>query len=164
MQNHPNRRSPRIPQFDYASPGAYLITICTQYRDARFGEVKNGTMVLSDAGAMVSQIWAAHAISNSGYEIGQFIVMPDHVHGIVHVGANPGVRPIALDRFIGAFKSRTTVEYIKGVKDGRFPPFDKQLWQRSFHDRGLRTDRDVEAAIQYIECNPERWQQTRNSP
>jgi REP element-mobilizing transposase RayT len=63
----------------------------------------------------------------------------------------------SLSRIIQAFKSISTIEYGRGVKTGAFPPYHRALWQRSYYDRMLRGDRDVERARQYIELNPHRW-------
>jgi REP element-mobilizing transposase RayT len=129
--------------------------------ECRFGDVRDGAVVLNDAGQLVSNSWELSGETQEGYTLGLFVVMPNHLHGIVHVGTEPTSTPVALDRFIGAFKSRVTVEYIRGVKDGRYPSFAGQLWQRSFHDRHLRMESDIRAAEKYIEANPHRWELNR---
>jgi REP element-mobilizing transposase RayT len=132
--------------------------------DSRFGEIRDGLSCLNHAGEMVLDLWNGNPFQANGIGLGSMIVMPNHVHGIVSVGTDSAAAAaMPLDRFIGAFKSRSTVEYIRGVRDGRFSPFDGQLWQRSFYDRVLRTPRDLTNAEAYIEGNPARWEMKRRA-
>lgn len=92
--NKPNlhrRRSIRLKGYDYSQPGAYFITICTNNRECLFGEIVHEKMVLNDAGNMIQTIWDEMPFNYIGTEIDQFVVMPNHIHGIVfiNVGATP---------------------------------------------------------------------------
>jgi REP element-mobilizing transposase RayT len=90
--------------------------------------------------------------------------MPNHIHGIVHIGTAPSrVANISLTDLVQTFKSLTTVEYARGVRENRYPTYDRVLWQRSFYDRILRDRRSLEAARQYIESNPARWIEKREA-
>lgn len=82
-QNKYRISSARLQSWDYANEGAYFITICTHNRLHYFGEVKNGKMVLSRIGVIANLMW--HEIKNHAIniELGDFIVMPNHVHGIL---------------------------------------------------------------------------------
>ncbi|MBE0468422.1 MAG: transposase, partial [Methyloprofundus sp.] len=91
-QKH-NRRSIRLKGYDYSQAGAYFVTICTQNRDCLFGEIIEGEMVLNDAGKMVQTIWDQIPPHYPGIGIDAFIAMPNHIHGIVIVGAATGGRP-----------------------------------------------------------------------
>jgi putative transposase len=82
----PNRQSIRIREFDYASPGAYFITICTQDRVELFGDVIGGQMRLSPVGTMVEKAWKNIPQYAPRIGLDEFIVMPNHVHGIVTIG------------------------------------------------------------------------------
>ena len=91
-----NRQSIRLRGYDYAQFGAYFVTICTQHRQRLFGDVVDGVMVLNDAGKMIHRIWNDISIYYDGVYTDEFIIMPDHIHGIVvilpkgsHVGAIP---------------------------------------------------------------------------
>ncbi len=75
--------SARLPGYDYASPGAYFVTICTQGRRHWFGEVKNGFMSLNGAGNLIWQEWYKTGQILSHLVLDAFIVMPNHVHGIL---------------------------------------------------------------------------------
>ncbi|HEY6007040.1 MAG TPA: hypothetical protein VIU40_01860, partial [Geobacteraceae bacterium] len=74
------RRSIRLRHFDYASAGAYFVTICAQERECLFGEAVDGVMVANDAGRMVESVWYGLTERFSGIELDAFVIMPNHVH------------------------------------------------------------------------------------
>lgn len=89
-----HRRSVRLKGYDYTQPGSYFVTICTQDRAFLFGEVVDGEMRLNDAGAMVQSVWEEMPAFYPGVLTDAFVVMPNHIHGIVIlVGAAPCGRP-----------------------------------------------------------------------
>jgi putative transposase len=106
---------------------------------------------LNDAGRAVQSAWEDLPKRFSTVELDAFVVMPNHVHGILIIVAND-VAPITVgaglvpaqgattrvaptvSEIVGAFKSLTTVNYIRGVRDQGWPAFRGRLWQRSFHD------------------------------
>jgi REP element-mobilizing transposase RayT len=77
------RRIARLKDYDYSQAGAYFITICTQDRACLFGEVVDGEMRLNKSGRMVETVWVELPYFYPGVDIDTFIVMPNHVHGIV---------------------------------------------------------------------------------
>lgn len=83
--------------------------------------------------------------------------MPNHLHGIVMLGMNPGSSPPSLSLVIGQFKSLSTAAYSRGVRAGSYPSFDRTLWQRGFHDHIIRSDRSLDELRRYIDSNPARW-------
>jgi len=90
-----HRRSIRLQGYDYSQAGAYFATICTQNRECLFGEIVNGEMWLNDAGKMIQAVWDEIPAYYLGIDIDSFIVMPNHIHGIVViVGAAPRGRPL----------------------------------------------------------------------
>jgi len=97
MTYNPNihrRRSIRLQGYDYSRAGAYYVTLCTQNRECLFGEIKNGKMVLNDAGRMVQIVHDEMGPNYPGVETDDFIVMPNHIHGIIIlVGAGPCACP-----------------------------------------------------------------------
>jgi len=80
--------STRMQNWDYGSNALYFVTLCTQKRICYFGEVHNGGMKLSATGAIADDIW--HEIKNhtNNIELGEFVVMPNHVHGIIIITGN----------------------------------------------------------------------------
>ena len=82
-----HRQSIRLRGYDYASVGAYFITVCTRNRESLFGEVLDGEMQLNDAGWIVRQVWEELPQRFPSIALDACVVMPNHVHGIVIVGA-----------------------------------------------------------------------------
>jgi REP element-mobilizing transposase RayT len=99
MRFHPerhHRRSIRLKGYDYRQAGAYFVTVCTQDRSFLFGEMVHGEMRLNDAGKMVYDVWNDLPAFYPGVQTDAFIVMPNHIHGIIIlVGADPRVCPDA---------------------------------------------------------------------
>ncbi len=100
------RHSSRLKNYDYSSPGAYFVTICTHKRECLFGNIPVGAgpracpeMVLYDAGRMITSVW--HQIPNHypDNDVDEFVVMPNHIHGIIitigtdKIGQPQGVHP-----------------------------------------------------------------------
>lgn len=83
-----HRRSIRLHGYDYSENGAYFVTICTRNREHLFGEIKNGEMRLNDAGNMIDRWW--HELGNRfpDIELDAFVVMPNHIHGIIVIKRN----------------------------------------------------------------------------
>lgn len=156
---HPLRRPTRLRVWDYTSAGGYFVTIGLQNRERRFGDVIDHVMHLNQAGEMVTSAWIANVERYPDVVLDAFVVMPDHVHAIVAIGTDPSIpEPSAgLVRLVQSFKSITTVEYGRGVRAGTYPPYDRVLWQRGFHDHIIRNDRDLDRVRAYIEGNPARW-------
>ena len=86
-----NRHSIRLRKYDYSLPGSYFVTICTQNKECRFGNVVNGKMILNDTGKMVQMIWHEIPRYYSGVNIDQFQIMPNHIHGIIIIESNPDI-------------------------------------------------------------------------
>lgn len=89
----PHRQSIRLPDFDYSQPGAYFVTIVTQDRKMLFGQIVGGEMVLNDIGRMVNDLWIDMPNHYPNVEIGEFVIMPNHFHGIIAicVGESQGI-------------------------------------------------------------------------
>ena len=181
--NRHHRRSIRLKGYDYSQAGAYFITLCTQDRACLFGRVVNGEMRLNDAGRMVLAEWNRLPERFPQVVLDAFVVMPNHVHGILvitdpaptagaTVGATVGATPTVgattwvaptVGNIIGAFKSRVTVEYIRGVKTSGWPPFRGRLWQRNYYEHIIRNERALNAIRRYILENPLRWHLDREN-
>jgi len=161
----PNRvRKPlRAPGFDYATPGMYLVTICVHHMEPRFGTVRNGRVLLNDAGNMVITHWESIPERNSGVHLDAYVVMPNHLHGIIQLPLIPEGVGESLGTIVGTFKSLVTVDYSAGVRAGQFPRFDRSLWLRGFQDRIIRDDRMLDTLRAYVEGNPGRWQERHGS-
>lgn len=180
------RRSMRLKGWDYSRPGGYFVTICTQGRECRLGKIAGGKMRLSDAGEMVRWTWEELPSKYPGVEIDAFVVMPNHVHGIIvltdAVGAGPRARPgphtrpvegrpqgaaptrFSLPDVVHRFKSLTTARYRSGVARLGWPPFSARFWQRNYYEHILRGEAEMDRAREYVLCNPLKWTEDENHP
>lgn len=162
MRSHTRRNSLRHPGRDYATSGGYFVTACTQNRQWLFGTIHNGLMVPNIAGEMVKAVWHQLPEIFPGVMLDTFQLMPDHVHGILFLGTNPTIdADIQLGEVIRDFKGRSTTWYFSCARSGIIPRVDGRVWQRGYHDRIIRNERELEHTRYYIEGNPERWWERR---
>jgi putative transposase len=166
-----HRRSIRLEGYDYTQDGAYFVTICVNGRLPLFGEIHDGEMHPNDAGRMLETYWNALPDRFPNIEPDVFIVMPNHIHGIVFlvgaplVGAlSPDTQPLPLGNLLGAFKSLTTNAYIHGVKTLAWTPFETRLWQRNYFERVIRSDQELDDTRAYIQGNPLCWPLDEENP
>ena len=118
------RRSLRLKDYNYGGPGAYFVTICTRDRLPLFGGIVEGRMRLTEYGRIVSQEWKISATIRQELTLDAFVVMPNHVHGVViidesNVGATGG-SPVRLgphQRFLGSFLSGFKSATTKRIND-----------------------------------------------
>ena len=84
-----HRRSIRLPGYDYSRPGAYAVTVCTYVKRSVFGEIVEGEVILNDVGQMIQDTWEQIPGHYPGCGLDAFVVMPNHVHGIILITAAP---------------------------------------------------------------------------
>ncbi|MEA2077154.1 MAG: transposase [Candidatus Marinimicrobia bacterium] len=169
-----NRNSMRLQGYDYSKRGLYFVTGVVQDRLCLFGKIVNGKMILNDAGKMVEKWYLSLSSKFSGIRCHEFIVMPNHYHFLIEIlpnnkksknnsngGADPSVRSCTssnLSQTLQWFKTMTTNEYIRGVKEKGWRRFSGRLWQRSFDDRIIRGYK-LDAIRKYIKENPKNWKE-----
>ncbi len=165
-KNH--RRSIRLKDYDYSQSGLYFITICIHHNINLLGEVINGKMALSCIGQMIEKQWLHLSERFEGIKVDEYVLMPNHFHGIIHLGQPQGIESgqpqgIAptVGGMVGAFKSLSTNEYIRQVKDNNWPRFDKRLWQRNYYEHIIRNEESYRQISQYIQDNPLKWQEDK---
>jgi REP element-mobilizing transposase RayT len=112
---------------------------------------------------MVAAVWGDLGTHYSGVEVDSYVVMPNHLHGIILLaGDEPGSSPkrssLSISEVMRRFKSFTTHEYGVGVRQHGWPAYPGKLWQARFYDRIIRNERELVAIRQYIEQNPQRWE------
>ncbi|MCP4141380.1 MAG: hypothetical protein GY755_14040 [Chloroflexi bacterium] len=172
------RNSLRLQGYDYASAGAYFVTIVAYQREMLFGEVVGGEMVLSDMGKIVRDEWERTPQIRREVELGAYVVMPNHFHGIVIInndistvgttsvratGRSPlrprGPKPKSLGAIMAGFKSSVT----KGINALHNSP-GVPVWQRNYHDRIIRNYQEMSRIWDYIESNPANWTEDKENP
>lgn len=168
MPSYQSRRPLRLPDHDYTEAGFYFVTLCTQNRACLLGTVVEGVMRPNPAGQMMADVWTAIPERHAGVDVDEMIVMPNHLHGIVVLLSGERGEPIAgghgLPAVMQRFKALTTTEYIKGVRSLGWRPFAGRLWQRSYFERVIRNERELQAVREYIRRNPAGWQSDRENP
>ena len=175
-----HRRSIRLKTYDYSRAGKYFLTICAHNRECLFGSIENGVMVLNRAGKIVADAWAKTAEIRNEIELDQWVVMPNHFHGILVIiegrGTAPGRdtarriegrgtarraptaerfgHPVAgsIPTIIRSFKSAVT----KHINELRKTP-GHPVWQRNYYEHIIRDEADYDRIAEYIADNPRRW-------
>jgi REP element-mobilizing transposase RayT len=156
MELYPQRKKLRLTGRNYSDPGFYFVTICCATRRPTFGTVEFDEVKLTRLGELVDEFWREIPNIFPGLELGAFVVMPNHLHALVLLPtALPGrdVRQWSLSTIIGNFKAAVTKQ-----------TSSRPLWQRSFYDRIVRNQDELEAIRGYISMNPERWAGDRFNP
>ncbi len=159
-----HRRSIRLKGYDYSQRGMYFVTICTENSWCGLGRVHNCTVHLSPAGGMVAREWLNLSTRFQRIQLGPFIVMPNHLHGIVIIQESTkqeNKTAIQLGDIVGAFKSTTTNRYIEGVRQYEWQLFHKRFWHRNYYEHIIRNETSFHAIRQYIEDNPANWSQDK---
>lgn len=182
-----DRKSVRLKGYDYAQAGAYFVTIVVQGRAPLFGSIVDAVMHPNSAGMLIQQAWEKMPDRFPAITMDMFVVMPNHVHGIIvldeTVGASlvgaQGTDTIAgqwgeirattrvaptLGEVVGAYKSITTVEYARRVKADEWPPFEGRVWQRNYFERVIRGEDELARARKYIANNPLDWASDSENP
>jgi putative transposase len=167
----PERCSIRLKDYDYSAAGAYFVTICAHNRLPLFGSIAENGMALNEMGLMVERWWLELKNKFRSIEIDDYVIMPNHFHGIVAiVGADLRVRPdsgadkaAGLPRIVQWFKTMTTNEYIRNAKTNP-DTSGLKLWQRNYYEHVIRNDKALEAVRDYIRRNPSQWSNDSDNP
>ncbi|BCX13327.1 MAG: hypothetical protein KatS3mg067_2265 [Thermosynechococcus sp.] len=174
FQTRPNRRSIRLKGYDYSQAGAYFITICTKDRACLFGEVVDGEMRLNDFGQVVHGVWNNLPNHYAGVEMDAFVVMPNHVHGIVVIvgaGLKPAPTTTAAPTTTTAPTQHGLPEIIRGFKTFSARRINElrstpgvPVWQRNYYEHIIRNEESLHRIREYIANNPLKWQLDQENP
>ena len=164
---HYYRQSTRLKNYDYSESGTYFVTINVDNEGNIFGKIEKGKVELSKAGEIVKKEWMCLPEKFTNVRLGEFVVMPDHFHGIVILSnKKEGLMNQAhtenktwilmkneddiLGKIIRAFKAKVTkLIHENGLKDFK--------WHRNYHDRIVRNKKELFAIKNYIKNNPLNW-------
>lgn len=164
-QSNPVRRHAlRLRDHDYSQAGMYFVTACTQGRACLFGEVIDGEMHVNDAGKAVQAVWHKLPEHYRPIALDEFVVMPNHMHGIIVMHpAGAGLKPAptthGVSEIMRAFKTFSS----RHINQIRQTP-GNQIWQRSFWDRIIRNEDELNRIREYIQNNPAQWTLDRLHP
>ena len=172
-----HRGSQRLRGYDYSAPGRYFITVCAIERNDFFGTVQHGKMVLNRFGQIVEQKWFDLPNHNRNITLDAFVVMPDHIHGIIVIHDGPvgaGLEPAPCDgrehhmHGAGLKPAPTSVggnhglpEIVRQLKtfsarrinELRGTP-RKPVWQRNYYDSIIHNEQNLNRVRCYIMHNP----------
>jgi len=164
-----NRHSIRIPGYDYTQWGGYFVTVCSWQHLPRFGEITEGEMTVNEVGQRVRACWEAIPAHFPSVELDEFVVMPNHVHGILLIKQHPSDapfsgapgnaesfgRPVAgsLPTILRSFKAAATREFRTVLARPELT-----LWQRNYYEHVVRDEDALNRIRQYIIDNPARWE------
>ncbi len=169
--------SARLQTWDYGNNGSYFITICTKNREHYFGEIINGIMQLNEIGKIAEQYWLEIPNHFPFIELGNFVVMPNHTHGILIINKMDGVLPVET---LQCNVSTDATNANKNVKMATISPKSGTIstiirsyksvvsknvhlihadfnWQSRFHDHIIRDSQSFERIQNYIANNPLNW-------
>ena len=138
----PQRKNPRLRNFDYAQKNTYFVTICTKGKKYLFGSPEKHSVFGQIAYNALNEI-PQHF---SGVSVDHFVVMPNHIHALLSVTKTG----IDLSVVVGQYKSRVTKQ-VRTITPG------VQVWQASFHDHIIRNQADYNRIWNYIDENPIKW-------
>lgn len=182
--NKHQRRSIRLKGYDYSQSGLYFITICCQDRACLFGRVVNDEMELNDAGKIAEQYWLDIPKHFPNVVLHEYVVMPNHVHGIIEIAETDGMdidgadivgsknfstlrhtphqpQPSPPQRPRGT--SKTIGSMVRGFKIGvtkrmRNNTNVHDVWQRNYYEHIIRDEQSYHRIAEYIKNNPANWQ------
>ena len=166
-----HRRSIRLKEYDYSEPGAYFITICTKDRQCLFGGIKNRKMIFSELGKIVKNCWQEIPIHFDNVNLDLFIIMPNHLHGIIYmndsicrglINQTPTEKwilqktpKLVLGKIIRSYKAYASrIAHKNGFHDFQ--------WQRNYYEHIIRNDNELNRIREYIINNPFNWELDRN--
>lgn len=186
-----HRRSIRLPNYDYSEPGAYYITIVTWHRECLFGQVVHGAMKLNKIGQIVQWEWEVLPKRFKYLELGAYVVMPNHFHGILnfheHIGASrQDLKNTRLGKVLSPPKTEDGIEGSPlpvGPKPASLGAVISQfksrvtkrlwkipslkgipIWQRNYYEHIVRNEQDLQNKTDYINANPALWDQDNENP
>jgi putative transposase len=175
-QKH-HRNSIRLKNYDYSSNGAYFITVCTYQRLCVFGDIIDGEIVLNEIGKIVQKIWDELPNHNWNIVLDKFVVMPNHVHGIIVIenvgaGSKPtqikraGLEPAptekkdhGLQEIVRQLKT-FSARHINELRERSGTP----VWQRNYYEHIIRNDSELNKIRDYIQKNAANWHLDEENP
>ncbi len=185
FQNKYRIPSTRWQLWNYSSAGSYFVTICTAKKECYFGEIVNAEVQLTDIGQITSSGWGKTSglRADMKIELGEFIVMPNHFHGIINIGENQfnkTAMPEGRDAMhcvstndmpnnylhnnnVFGPQSKNLASIIRGFKSAVTTYTRKNnlpfAWQTCYHDHIIRSKDEYFAIANYIINNPARWEE-----
>jgi putative transposase len=163
-----HRWSIRLKEYDYSRSGYYFVTICTHNHKFIFGHIENEGMRLNRYGEIIEECWRWLEMQYSYVSLGTFIIMPNHLHGIIIINNDDkrrgGSRTAPtkrkpLGRLIGAFKT-VSAKKINAI----YKITNSTIWQRNYYEHVIRNENELNKICEYIVFNPLHWETDEENP
>ncbi len=145
------RKPIRMEDYDYSTPGAYFLTVCTANREEIFWKVVGADIIrpenvpLSPAGKIVEQGILQIPEHYENVLVDKYCIMPDHIHMILRIESDVAGRIIS---------APTVSTMVGSMKRWISRQIGKPIWQKSYYDHGIRNQRDYDEIWEYIDNNP----------
>jgi len=163
---HNNRKSIRLKEYNYAAGNFYYITICVKDKRNDFGRIQSGKMELSDIGEIADLFWKEIPLHFQNANLDEYIIMPNHLHGIIHLSQQnidneqnkskfQHVQKNSIPSIIRSYKASVT----RWCNQNNFENFQ---WQRNYYEHIIRTEEEFFRIKNYIEVNPQNWSEDEN--
>ena len=172
--NRHHRRSIRLPGYDYSQPGVYFLTLCTHERETLLGDVVDNVVRLNDYGQIVAKAWDDLPGHYSHVELDAFVIMPNHVHGIIVLNddvVRAGLRPAPTRPAPTPTKRHALPEIVRTLKSFSARRINEShatpgvpVWQRNYYEHVVRSEHELNAIRAYIQNNPLRWALDHDNP
>lgn len=185
FKNTYRAESIRLKDYDYSQPGAYFITVCTKNRQCIFGNITGGAMILNVGGNVVQQCWQGIPLHYPNVSLDVFVVMPDHVHGIILINergnecGSVGSGSVEANNYSplpssapqpSKFRSpsKTVGSMVRGFKIGVTKWFRQNtdiydVWQDNYYEHIIRDENAFYRIREYINRNPSNWKNKENN-
>jgi REP element-mobilizing transposase RayT len=150
------RKANRLTKYNYSQLGYYFVTICTKNRFEYFGKVENDKVILSSEGGCAEKFWQNIPQHYQNIGIDQFVIMPNHLHGIIIIKKQATGLHYGISQIVGSYKNVVA----KNIHANGRAEFG---WQPSFYDHVIRKDESLHKIREYIVNNPIKWELDRNN-
>jgi putative transposase len=152
-----HRHSLRLKYFDYSLPGAYFVTISTYQKADLLGVITGQIMTPNQFGKIIHSVWLNIPSHYPDVHLDSFVIMPNHVHGLLWIGERAGFKPAptkkySLSEIVRSFKAFSTRE-INKIRETSGSP----VWQRNYYEHIVRGDKELNTIREYIEANVLNW-------
>jgi putative transposase len=152
----------RYKGYDYSSPGKYFVTFNTKFKVRYFGHIEDGKMVLSDSGVIARDCWMEIPEHFPFVKLDEFVIMPDHVHGIIIIESpiveSPKLGDSTVNFYWNSHSLGLIINQYKRACTIKIKMMGEDFaWQSKYYDHIIRTGIELSKIRSYIKSNPEKW-------
>ena len=154
-KNYPQRKKLETKFKNRIGYGSFFVTMVCLHRKPIFGRIDKEEVLLSEIGWTVEEIWKGLPNYYFQIKLGEYILMPNHFHGIITIREMKGSRSISLSQIMHSFKTKSTFEYHKFQKEHGVKRYEN-LWQRGYIEKWIPLGGALSRIEKYIQNNPKK--------